>query len=149
MPHYNAAPFNLAARDFGLQLLESANAALAAALPEQAEKVAAVLAGLKAELGAELTPVKGKGKRGRAAAAAAAGGAPAPKRAPSEYNIYMGEQMKRLGAEHKGLPKAEILKMVGESWRAEKAARAAKAAAAPAPAAPAPAAPAKAGKPAK
>ena len=133
MPHLNSNAVNLAFRDFGNDLLNSAKEALSAALPDQAAKVAEVLAQLQSELQVELSPKRGK--RGAKAAAAAAGGAPVAKRAPSEYNVFMGEGMRRLGATNKGLSKSELMKLVAAEWKELKAK---KAGAAAAPAAPQP-----------
>lgn len=132
MPHLNSNAVNLAFRDFGNDLLNSAKEALSAALPDQAAKIAEVLAQLQSELQVELSPKRGK--RG-AKAAAAAGGAPVAKRAPSEYNIFMGEGMRRLGATNKNLSKSELMKLVAAEWKELKAKKAG-AAAAPAAAQP-------------
>jgi hypothetical protein len=107
---------NQAACSFGLDVLQEAQEALGAALPEQKAQVEAVLSKLKEEFSAQLEQQKkGRGKKG-----AAAGAAPAAKRPPSAYNVFMGEKLKELGKDSK-LSKSDLMKKVAELWKAKKA----------------------------
>jgi len=105
---------NHAACTFGLEVLQEAQSALDQALPDKKDKIEEVLSKLKAEFSAQLSlNKKGRGK-------VAAADKPAVKRAPSAYNIFMGEKMKELGKESK-LTKSELMKKVAALWKEQQA----------------------------
>jgi len=108
----NLQKMNQAACNFGLEVLQEAQTALDVALPEQKSKIEEVLSKLKAEFSAQLSSnKKGRGKKGVVDSAK-----PAVKRAPSAYNIFMGEKMKELGKDSK-LTKSELMKKVAALWK--------------------------------
>jgi hypothetical protein len=109
MSLFNPTAHNIATRDFGLKLLDAAKEAVVAVLPSQEEVVANAIEALKAQLSIELTPKKG---RRRAASGV--------KRAPTAYNLFMKENLKRLGLENKGMSKSDVMKLAANLWKARK-----------------------------
>lgn len=45
---------------------------------------------------------------------------PKTKRKPSEYNLFIGEQIKKIGEDHKELPVTERMKMAQKLWKERK-----------------------------
>jgi len=97
---------------YGLDLLNKVAGHLASLPAEQKKVVDEALEKVRAELGP--VPKAGRGKKG---GKLAADGEPAPKRAPSAYNKFMGEKMKELGAKEPNLNKSELMKKVALLWR--------------------------------
>jgi hypothetical protein len=109
MPLYNPTAHNVATRDFGLKLLDAARDALITALPpDQEDAVAMAIEDLKTELSKELTPKKG---RRRAASGV--------KRAPTAYNLFMKENLKRIGEENANLSKSDVMKLAASLWKGQ------------------------------
>ena len=45
---------------------------------------------------------------------------PKTKRKPSDYNLFIGEQIKKIGEDHKEVPVTERMKMAQKLWRERK-----------------------------
>lgn len=67
------------------------------------------------------TVVEDSSSEGEAPAPAKAPKSPEKaKRKPSEYNLFIGEQIKKIGEDHKELPVTERMKMAQKLWKERK-----------------------------
>lgn len=107
---------------YSAELLDTVSKRLEEAIPSQKEAFTAVLLALKAEIKDEKAPVKpSKGRR-------AAKNPDAPKRAPSDYNLFMKAQMAIEKAKGPGSKQPAMMTTIAKRWSEEKARLAAAAA---------------------